>query len=122
MKGGRIPDANAVSAHIAGMDVGATLRGIELCVEGTVQIASGKLVLRVSDEETIPLEPLTQKIDWDHAKKRARTPSRDEKSAFSRLKRAAQNNPKRLLVTGPLRSVDGRPSCLEVRHFKSIGD
>jgi len=119
LKGGRLPDPAAVARHLRNCNLGATLRGVEATVAGSLAEESGELVLRASGTgERLRLTRLRHKVQWDVAGKREEPATQAEREAFERLRREAAGHSGPLQVTGPLREGDpGGSLLLEVRDF-----
>ena len=110
-KNGELPDIAKVQKVISESGAGATLRGLEATVEGELLQADGKWVLRIPGKE-LSLKPLTVMVQ--HERNRPSLPKDEELNAYERL---VAHRPKRVRVTGPLRSTGGL--SLEVRIFES---
>jgi hypothetical protein len=119
LKDGRLPDLRKLHQHIRGMGVGASLRGVEVTLGGRVVEESGEVMLRLDGTgETVRLGPLKQKVQWNKNRKRARVPTAEERSAYSRLMGAMRGTS--LTVTGPLNpGREAEPHMLEVRQFRA---
>ena len=110
-KNGELPDVSKLQKVISESGAGATLRGVEATVEGELLQNDGKWVLRIPGKE-LWLKPLTGMVQ--HERNRPKPPRDEELNAYERL---LASRPKRVRVTGPLRS--GRGLSLEVRVFES---
>ena len=119
MRDGRLPDVPALARHIHEIRAGATLRGVEATVEGSLAADGESLVLRrEGDGEPLRLAPLSRKVQWDAALGRDQAPTDGERAAFGRLESGWRGKPARVRITGPLRQeVSGGPRTLEVRGF-----
>lgn len=110
-KDAQLPDMAKLQNIIRESGAGAILRGVEATIEGDLVQAGGKWLLRFSSKE-IPLQPLTALVQQE--RKKPRPPTDEELNAYERLLAQA---PKRVRVTGPLRSHPNL--ALEVRAFDS---
>ena len=97
----------------------ASLRGLEVAVDGDLVEEKGALLLRIGGTgEVVELAPLVRKVEWDAKAKQAQAPTAEERGAFERLRAQARGRgPVR--VTGPLAAgVPGGRWRLEVRQFR----
>ena len=119
LKSGRLPDLGVLARHLRDCRVGATLRGVEAVVVGSLTEENGDLVLQASETgERLRLAPLRHKVQWDVAGSREQSATPAEREAYERLRSAATARSGPLKVTGPLReAADGGPPFLEVRAF-----
>ena len=116
-KKGRWLAPNQIAEHLKNLGIGATLRGVEATIEGTIEQEGGNLYLRVGrSSRRLKLGPLTVKIQQDPLTKTARPPSAAEKNALAKLLDHVQRYPtKPVRVTGVLKcDPDTR---LELRQF-----
>jgi hypothetical protein len=114
-----LPDPVLVSRHLESERIGATLRGLEITADGTLERASGELVLRLSGTgETVRLRPVRKSVFWNVARKRARKLSDEERSACSRLQSEWRDRAVPVRVVGPLTwDAEKSERVLEVRSF-----
>jgi len=110
-KNAQLPDLMKLETVIRESVAGATLRAVEATVEGDLLQVQGKWHLRFSGKE-IPLRPVTVLVQQE--RKKPRPPTNEELNAYERL---LAKPPKRVRVTGPLRSNPAL--ALEVRAFES---
>lgn len=115
---GRLPDMQQWEAFIRNTGLGASLRGMEATVDGWLERREGRAVLRVSRSgETLPLAPLTTKIQWHLKTKRPHPRSIAERRACKELLRNPSEEPRPVCVVGPLRRSPEGWFTLEVRRF-----
>ena len=119
MQDGRLPDIAGLERHLRNGRVGASLRGVEAIVEGSLAEEKGEILLRVSGTgQIVRLAPLRHKVQWDVAAKREQSPTDAERNAYVRLRARWRRQPLPVRVTGPLtQSPDARYYTLEVREF-----
>jgi hypothetical protein len=122
MKRKQLPDLDALARSVSELRLGASLRGVEAGVAGTLDDADGALVLHVSETgERLPLAPLRAKIQWSLETQRELPMTREEETALTRLREAFRRGTRRCEVVGPLvREGDGL--LLEVRSFGPTPD
>ncbi len=120
-KDGALPDPEKWRTQFAKL-VGKQyiFRGIELTMEGDVEVKDGSVFLK-SDHLPKPLllKPLQNKLQWNFAKQHARGAEKEEAEAYQQLQTAAQNGPLRIKITGPLQFT-ATDSALEVREFFAL--
>jgi hypothetical protein len=97
------------------------MRGVEVTLQGRVQVRDGVLSIAILDDEAIVrVEPLSaaEKIQWDHRMRRRIPPAKDEDSAYRRLQSAlaGRSGAQTITITGPLIQT-GAAYSLQVRHF-----
>jgi len=110
-KNGQLPELVKLENLIRESGAGATLRGVEAVIEGDLLQVQSKWHLRFSGKD-IPLQPVTVLVQQE--RKKPRPPTDEELNAYERL---LAKPPKRVRVTGPLRSSPAL--ALEVRAFES---
>jgi hypothetical protein len=98
------------------------LRGVEVSLNGTIEVRDGQLLLnRGDDRSPVQLAPLgaTDKIQWNNATRTPKTVEAAEAIAYERLAAESQKFPhdQRVTVTGPLKLTDSGYQ-LEVRVSK----
>lgn len=116
-KNGRVPDVDALATALRELGAGATLRGIEATITGTVSRDGKDLSLKVGKTgEILRLAPLTRRVQRD-----AIEITDKERNAFTEL--ASRAEPAEVRITGPLRARAGQGSLqtLEVRTFEFSG-
>jgi hypothetical protein len=108
------------------MRIGVDVRGVEIVVDGQLELVGKRLVLKVSgSEEPLELVPLKRKIQWDKKRNQAESATTAEKQAFGLLKEQTRGRPIRVRVTGPLAlAKEAMPGkcILEVRKFSIQND
>jgi hypothetical protein len=117
-KNGRVPDVDSLSTAIRELGAGATLRGVEVIIDGDVVKQGVNLVLNVATTgETLRLAPLTKPVQ------RGADVSETERNAFVELTSRSARDALKVRITGPLRArtAPGAPQTLEVRIFDSPG-
>jgi hypothetical protein len=116
-KGGRVPDVEALAKGLREMGAGASLRGVEATVDGRVEKRGEQFVLRVSKtDETLLLEPATNRIQLQVRKKAPEPLTEAEQKAFQNLSAKWQGQPLDVRITGPINKRDGK-TFLAVRQF-----
>lgn len=110
-KDAQLPDMAKLQNIIRESGAGATLRGVEATIDGDLIQSGGKWRLRFSGNEIL-LQPLTALVQQE--RKKPRPPTDEELNAYERL---LAKPPKRVRVTGPLRSQPNL--AIEVRAFDS---
>lgn len=116
-KGGRLPDVEALGKSIREIGAGASLRGVEVTVDGRVEKTDDQLVLRVSKtDEVLVLEPATKRIQLQRRKKSSEPLTEAEQKAFQNLSAKWQGRPLDVRITGPINKRGGK-AVLGVRRF-----
>lgn len=120
-KNGQLLDLRLLAIHLVDIGVGARLRGVEATIDGVLTEHEGWPALLIDGwKDPIRLMPLTQIVQLDYDKRRARVPHRQEWEAYLRL--APRVNGKSQLqveIVGPLvqDAADGKLR-LQVRQFR----
>jgi hypothetical protein len=116
-KDARLPDVGKIRKQIAAMGVGASLRGVEIALEG--ELAAGARLQVAGADGTIRLLPLRENLRWDAKAARPRKLTSAERDACHR----AQKQPvgSRLRVIGSLvQENEGAPGALQIRWFERL--
>jgi len=131
MLDGRLPDLTAIAKHIADMRVGATLRGVEVTLVGTLVEKSDEIFFRDANSgEMLRLLPLAHKVQWDVASDCELPMTEEEGASFVRLREQLHGRSRTsdwVQMVGPV--VDGRPAsgngqslAMQVREFSWLQD
>lgn len=117
---GRLLDPEVLSRHLAGLQVGASLRGVEATVDGQLDRRGKETFLRLSKtDELVRLAALTEKVQQDPRTRKPERATFAERRAHQRLLAKAGDTPAVVRITGPLRQAgDNEPFTLEVRRFE----
>jgi hypothetical protein len=119
-----LPDPDFFAQNFTNVHIGVDVRGVELMVDGSVEMAGTNLVLRVGGQDTVmELAPLTHKVQWDRERKQPEPMSALERDAFRTL--SVDSTARRTLVriTGPLLKKAPGNGCklvLQVRKFEVL--
>jgi galactose oxidase len=97
------------------------LRGVEVTVQGRLELDDGELLLGRSGQRPqlrLGLLDATHKLQWDHSARMRRPLQPEEAKAFQQLRSASQGSlgQRRMTVTGPL-ELSERGYVLRVRRF-----
>lgn len=119
LKKGRWLTPAQIAGHLAQLQIGATLRGVEATVKGTFVKDGDDLFLRVGRAKTtLKLLPLARKVQQDPTSHVQRPITALEKSAYAELHEHFQKGrAKRVCVTGVLGCRSDGVTELEVRQF-----
>jgi hypothetical protein len=121
-KGGRVPDVDALAKAIRDIGAGASLRGVEITVDGHLRKQADHFILRVTrNEEELILEPVRQRLQLEGPKKPPVPLTEEEQNAFENLTVKWQGKPLGVRITGSIGKGRGRPT-LAVRHFNLQAD
>lgn len=106
-----------ISKHVEDLHIGATLRGVEATVQGTVIRKGEDLLLRVSGlTQPLKLVPLCQKVQQNPATKAPQPITVRERHAYAGLLEQLQHRgAKRACITGVLVGNPGGLYQLQVR-------
>jgi hypothetical protein len=118
-KTGRVPDLKDLATRLGRIGIGAEITGVEASLEGTLVMQNGQMILKPDgSSQTLPLAPLTHKIQWDLRQQRISEPVSREREAYQTLAGQVSGTSARVRVTGPLiESEDRAWTLLEVRTF-----
>lgn len=119
IKKGRWLDPAQIAEHVKSLEIGATVRGVEAAIEGTVLKRGEDLFLRINPtRHLLKLLPLSQKIQQDPATKSPHAITASERQAYTELKEKLKNGrAKRACVTGVLVRERERFNELQVRQI-----
>jgi hypothetical protein len=113
MKEGRLPDLDALGRHLSEMRVGASLRGVEATIRGSIS-RNGETIWMAFGADRARLLPARRSVHRDVKRKQLIELTSEERAAHAQLVRRTHRV---LEVTGTLgRDNDGW--TLEVRRFK----
>jgi hypothetical protein len=119
-----LPDPDFFAQNFTNVHIGVDVRGVELTVDGSVEMAGTNLVLRLGGQDTVmELAPLTHKVQWDRERKQPEPMSALERDAFRTLSLDSAARRKRLRITGPLLKKAPGNACklvLQVRQFEIL--
>ncbi|MEW6301856.1 MAG: hypothetical protein AB1705_00180 [Verrucomicrobiota bacterium] len=119
-RGGRLLDASQLDEFIRNTGAGASLRGMEATVDGTLKKRDGKAVIRLAGtEEVLALAALTQKVQYDFGNKKPHAPTQEERAAYDTLLARWGGEPRAVRITGPLTKAADQTLTLQVRQFES---
>jgi hypothetical protein len=122
LKDAKLPDVKKWEQEFKSL-VGESyiFRGVELTIEGTVEVKEGKLFLQSEAfPKALALGPLEHKLQWNYLKSAARGPEDVERSAFQQLQAEGKRSAGgvKVRVTGPFRTSPN--AILEVREFFTL--
>jgi hypothetical protein len=119
LRHGRLVDPVTLGQQIRDIRVGARLRALEATIDGTLDHVNGKAHLRIPGaKQSVPLAPLTQKVQMDAINKKPLPLSVREKEAFSVLTARWNGEATPVRIIGPLRKPENSSGItLEVREF-----
>jgi len=121
-----LPDPGFFAQNFTNVHIGVDVRGVEVMVEGSLEMAGTNLVLRVGGQDTfMELAPLTRKVQWDRERKQPEAISTTERDAFRTLSARSEAKGRAVRVTGPLlkerrASGDACKLVLQVRQFEVL--
>ena len=119
---GRLPSLSAITGAVRAVGNPFSVRGIEVVVDGSVEMTSRGPVLRASGTgERFALAPATRKVQWDSRTKQDQPLSGSERSAYERFTKEVLGQTVRVRVMG--RVVDAGPKqdpILEIRTFSPL--
>jgi hypothetical protein len=116
-----VPDPDMFAKNFTNMHIGVDVRGVEITVDGSLQLLDTNLVLRLVGTDTpLYLAPLTRKVQWDIKRKQPEAPARAERQAFQRLARQFHGKTLRVRIVGPLKCGHNAQRVLEVRRFELV--
>jgi hypothetical protein len=119
MADGRLPDLGTIQRRLDEFGVGASLRGAEATVDGSVVQTDGRLFLIASGTgERMALAPLGRKVQWDIKAKREQAMTEPERTAYARLRASLRSRRSAIQVIGPVKAGGKEKGhTLEVREF-----
>jgi hypothetical protein len=116
-------DPTVMAQKVFDVSIGASLRGMEATIDGTVEGTKDSMLLRFvhgGTNQTVKLVALKKKIQLDDERKGSAPPTKEEREAFNRLKKSKDLSAK-LRLTGPMtRPKEGEPLVMEVRTFERV--
>ncbi len=116
---GRVPDFAALNAYVAGIGIGAEIRGAEIALDGHIVQQNGQLALKLAGvSQNLPLAPMTHKIQWDLRQQRDAEPTTQEREAYERLAALSTRPNTPVRITGPVVQTADGWTLLEVRVFE----
>ena len=120
LKGARVPEVGKLRKQISAMGVGASLRGVEITLEGELTAAEPEARLRVPGTgEVLYLRPIQQSLQWNPDTARPRKLPSEEREACERIRKMPLGS--RLRVTGSLVEENERTApVLQLRWFKRL--
>jgi hypothetical protein len=114
---GRLPDVPAIKEQLHRFNGDQfTYRALEATLNGKVEKLDGVVTLKTDAGDTLRLEGLKKKVQWDVKKRKDFPVAGQEKVAFVKLKIGAKPTPRDAKVTGPVRS-EANGWVMEVREF-----
>jgi hypothetical protein len=121
-KEGRVPDVDGLAKAVREIGAGASLRGLEIAVDGRLEKQADQFILRAGKtEEALVLEAITQRIQLQPRKKSPEPLTEAEQNAFQTLTAKWQGKPLDVRIIGPINKRSGR-TVLAVRSFDFQAD
>jgi hypothetical protein len=118
LKKGHWLDPLQIAQHVKALQIGATLRGVEVAIEGTVLRKGDDLFLRIGrTSRVLKLVRLSQKVQLNPATKAPHPITASEREAYTEVNEQLQQEPaRRACITGVLVGKAGAFNQLQVRH------
>ena len=120
LKGARVPEVGKLRKQISAMGVGASLRGVEITLEGELAAVEPAPRLRVPGTgEVLRLAPIQRSLRWNPETANPRKLPSDEREACDRIRKVPLGSG--LRVTGSLVDESERTDpVLQLRWFKRL--
>jgi hypothetical protein len=115
--GGKLPDVAAIKEMIHRFNGDQfSYRALEGTLAGKVEKVGGVLTFKTDAGDTLRLEALKKKVQWNVKERKDVGISAVEKTAFVKMKVALKDTPRAAKVTGPVRA-ESTGWVMEVREF-----
>lgn len=115
--GGKLPDVAAIKEMIHRFNGDQfSYRALEATLVGNVEKVGGVVTLKSDAGDTLRLEGLKKKVQWNVKERKNVGISAVEKTAFLKMKVALKEGPRAVRITGPVRT-ESTGWVMEVREF-----